>query len=175
MDAIQFKEVNATYGANQAEYVGLPGHQGGAPTFPFTCCMQLDEQEKAHVAKTGKIWLSQLTFNHALQPIRLSTLKPVEVGPDEGQELSKGILSLRDRMRQGATTDEPEGLILPESSTDNGELKMAAAYLLTRKDMHFPESWSFAQKRKLGMLHGVEALEAAKIIIEVEMLRLKED
>ena len=74
MKPTRFEETNITYAEDQPQYIPLPGHvsEDGEATF----CFELSEEEKQQIAETGVIWLSVLTFNQPLQPIRLSTLKP---------------------------------------------------------------------------------------------------
>lgn len=89
MKPVKFPEVNATFGEGQPQYKPLP-----VLLFPdgqAISCWQLSEEEKARVAETGQIWLSQLTFNRPLQPVFMTTdkadlIKPAEV---ENQEPTK--------------------------------------------------------------------------------------
>jgi len=77
MKPIEFEEVNVVYGANQKEYIPLPCHR--TPEGEATMCMQLSEEELKQVQETGHIWVTLLTFNQALQPILLSSTKPVDL------------------------------------------------------------------------------------------------
>jgi len=74
MKPVEFKEVNLVFGAGQEEYLPLPGYieQDGT----FTMCLELTEDEIIEMVKTRKLWLSVLTFNTPLQPLRMSTQKP---------------------------------------------------------------------------------------------------
>ena len=69
MTPIKFKECNITFAKDQLEYIPLPAHidpQGKVTTcWKFTLC----ERFKALIF--GKIYLSMLTFNKPLHPLRL--------------------------------------------------------------------------------------------------------
>lgn len=70
----EFKEVNIRIAENQPEYETLPAFHNdieGSVTF----CFALNKQELDEIAKTGKIWFKQLTFNKAMNPIAMSVLK----------------------------------------------------------------------------------------------------
>lgn len=74
MKAIEFTGHNVKIAEDQPEYETLPAlfnKQEGSMTF----CFELDEPELEQVKKTGKIWIKQLTFGKALQPIGMSCLK----------------------------------------------------------------------------------------------------
>lgn len=73
MKPIKFPEHNATFGEGQPQYKPLP-----VLLFPdgqVISCWQLSDEEKARVAETGQIWLSQLTFNRPLQPVFMTVEK----------------------------------------------------------------------------------------------------
>lgn len=73
MEPLKFPECNATFGEGQPQYKPLP-----ALLFPdgqVITCWQLSDEEKARVAETGQIWLSQLTFNRPLQPVLMTVEK----------------------------------------------------------------------------------------------------
>ena len=73
MKPIKFPEHNATFGEGQPQYKPLP-----VLLFPdgqVISCWQLNDEEKARVAETGQIWLSQLTFNRPLQPVFMTVEK----------------------------------------------------------------------------------------------------
>ena len=86
MKPVKFPEFNATFGKGQPQYKPLPVLL--SPDGQAVSCWQLSEEEKARVAETGQIWLSQLTFNRPLQPVFMTVYKadlfpPAEV---ENQE-----------------------------------------------------------------------------------------
>lgn len=67
MKPVKFPEVNTIFGAGQLQYEPLP-----VLLFPdgqAISCWQLSEEEKARVAETGQIWLSQLTFWRPFRPV----------------------------------------------------------------------------------------------------------
>lgn len=92
MKPISFKEVNVTYGKGQEEYIPLPGrketHEWGAP---FTTCWKLDFIERVKVLFSGKVWLTQLTFDQNLQPVRMTVYKE-EVVEVVKNTLKKGMI-----------------------------------------------------------------------------------
>ena len=74
MTAVEFEEVNLRIAEHQDEYETLPAYHNpeeGSVTF----CFQLNKEELDEIAKTGKIYFKQLTFNKSLQPINMSTEK----------------------------------------------------------------------------------------------------
>lgn len=74
MKSVEFPEVNVRIAESQPEYETLPAFHNpeeGSMTF----CFELDEAEMEQVQRTGKIFIKQLTFNRAMQPIGGSCLK----------------------------------------------------------------------------------------------------
>lgn len=66
MKPIEFKESNVVFGKDQKEYQPLPAlkfEDGEVLT-----CWKLSWKELLRVIVTRKVWVSQLTFNHPLQP-----------------------------------------------------------------------------------------------------------
>ena len=88
MKAITFDEVNIIFGKGQEDiYQPLPSCveqncENGDNSFRATMCFELTEEEKEEIVKTGKIWLSVLTFGQPIQPIRSSILKPNPLIPN---------------------------------------------------------------------------------------------
>lgn len=99
MKAIQFPEANIQLAENQDQYETLPiwmdvdenkrpnmtmvadvsGNLSMQPTDPqghAVSCFELSEDEIAEINKTGKIYLTTLTFWQPFQPIRMSVLNP---------------------------------------------------------------------------------------------------
>lgn len=70
MKAIEFKEQNIVFGENQKEYQPLPAHveKNGIATF----CFELTEAEARKFMKSGRIFITRLTFNAPVQPIKAS-------------------------------------------------------------------------------------------------------
>lgn len=73
MKPVKFPEVNAIFGEGQPQYEPLPVLL--SPNGQAVSCWQLSEEEKARIAETGQIWLSQLTFNRPLQPVFMTVYK----------------------------------------------------------------------------------------------------
>lgn len=71
---IRFNEVNCTFAETQPQYTTLPTviELDGC----VTSCWQLTRWERIKLLFTGKIWLQQLAYGHALQPQRLLVDKP---------------------------------------------------------------------------------------------------
>lgn len=57
---------NVVIAENQDEYVSLPAHV--FPNGMVCCCLELSKEEIEEIARTGKIYVSHLTFNTSLQP-----------------------------------------------------------------------------------------------------------
>lgn len=73
MNAVDFQGVNVTYAKDQPEYNPLPAMRIPTPMGEVITCWELSDEELEYVMKTKRIYLSQLTFNSALQPIRMMT------------------------------------------------------------------------------------------------------
>lgn len=74
MTAVEFEEVNLRIAEKQDQYETLPAFHNpeeGSVTF----CFQLNKEELDEIAKTGKIWFKQLTFNGPMIPVSMSTEK----------------------------------------------------------------------------------------------------
>ena len=71
MKPVEFEGQNAIYGSGQPEYLPLPAHRDKDGT--VTTCWELTPEELEEVKKSGKIWLSQMTFNRPLQPVNMFT------------------------------------------------------------------------------------------------------
>jgi hypothetical protein len=77
MQPVEFPQQTAILAKDQPQYTPLPVHVGPPEEgYPMTACLELSEEEKAEIAATGKFWLTQITFGHPFQPIRLSTQNP---------------------------------------------------------------------------------------------------
>lgn len=77
MKPISFPEQNAVFAKNQPQYLPLPSYK-----FPksdegrIAFVWKMDWRERLKVLFTGKIWHEVLTFNHPLQPQKVSVVKP---------------------------------------------------------------------------------------------------
>jgi hypothetical protein len=70
MTPVTFKGQNIVFGENQAEYQPLPALKvPNDPQGSVITCWELSPEEIEEVKLTGKIYLNQLTFNQALQPV----------------------------------------------------------------------------------------------------------
>lgn len=84
MKAVEFNGHNVVYAKDQPEYLPLPAHR--SKEGEVTTCWELSFLERLKVLWTGRVYLTQLTFNEPLQPVRMSVTNEVE--PSE-IELSK--------------------------------------------------------------------------------------
>jgi len=90
MEPVQFPEVNKTYGADQKEYLPLPGFFNKAdPARAFTTKWKLSPEELAEVQRTGHVWLTIMTYGRPLQPILFQTVDPFELGRQEEKAASQ--------------------------------------------------------------------------------------
>ena len=64
-----------TFAKDQPEYVPLPSHR--TPDGTVTTRWRLTWKERLLVAFGGSLWLQVLTFNRALQPVKLSAECPI--------------------------------------------------------------------------------------------------
>jgi hypothetical protein len=74
MTSVTFEEANLKIAEHQDEYETLHAHHNpkeGSITF----CFQLNKEELDEIARTGRIYFKQLTFNQPMQPIAMSTEK----------------------------------------------------------------------------------------------------
>jgi len=73
MEILKFKECNITYAKDQPEYRALPARKNNDGE--ILTCWSPSIRERIKILFTGKIWVSVLTFNKPLQPIKISTEK----------------------------------------------------------------------------------------------------
>lgn len=73
-----FEEANITFAKDQKEYIPLPALAFGDEYGQVITCWQMTPEELAQVAKTGKVWLTMLTFNQPLQPVMLHGAEPFQ-------------------------------------------------------------------------------------------------
>lgn len=69
MRAIDFKGTNCVYAENQSQYIDLPVHK--TPDGVATSCWKLSFVERIKVLFKGKIYLSVMTFDKPLQPLKM--------------------------------------------------------------------------------------------------------
>ncbi len=87
MIPIKFDEMNTTYATDQPEYLPLPVclFSDGE----VISCWQLSLFERFKILFTGKLWISNLTFNAALQP-QLPTIDKPEQFKTKFKEIKNG-------------------------------------------------------------------------------------
>ncbi len=77
MTPVTFKGSNIVFGENQPEYQPLPACKFKDQQGTVVTCWELSKEEIEEVLNSGKIYLSQLTFNQALQPVILNVSNPI--------------------------------------------------------------------------------------------------
>ncbi len=73
MIPVEFKECNTVYAKDQPEYLPLPVYK--ADNGKVISCWQMNFIERIKALITGKVYLKILTFNHPLQPLKMSISK----------------------------------------------------------------------------------------------------
>ena len=63
----EFPQQNTVFAKDQPEYLPLPAHRTSSGI--VTSCWSMTWRERLSVLWTGELYITQLTFNHALQPI----------------------------------------------------------------------------------------------------------
>ncbi len=76
MKPIKFKKQNTVYAETQPEYISLPAYKESDGC--VTCCWKLTIRERFKMLFTGKPWVSLLTFNRPLQPIKPMVCNPLK-------------------------------------------------------------------------------------------------
>lgn len=72
---MKFPEMNTIFAETQPEYTSLPTVR--EPDGCVTSCWKLTWLERIKLLFTGKVWVQQLTFSMALQPLRVAVDKPI--------------------------------------------------------------------------------------------------
>ena len=70
MKPIEFKECNTVYAKDQPEYLPLPVYK--SDDGKVVSCWKMSFLERVKIFFTGKLYLMNLTFNHPLQPQKIS-------------------------------------------------------------------------------------------------------
>ncbi len=65
------------FAKDQPEYITLPSFRTGDPDGRVVTRWRLTFRERLRILLTGDLWLSLLTFNHPLQPVKLDTECPI--------------------------------------------------------------------------------------------------
>lgn len=76
MKPIEFPEQNIVFAKDQPQYLQLPAHVVDEPEGRVISCWQLTEEEILEILMSGKLWITQMSFNEKLQPIRPQTGSP---------------------------------------------------------------------------------------------------
>ena len=80
MKPIEFKQANRRIAESQDEYLTLPAFVNETETISL---WRLDWKERMRILFSGKLWLRQMNFGHALQP-QLPTIEhPFERPSDD--------------------------------------------------------------------------------------------
>lgn len=87
MEIIKFEGMNCVFAEGQPTYRPLPAYRNRDGV--VISCWQLSPEELAEVARTGRLWVSVLTFNRPLQPMRLDTDRPAII--DEEREEKRDL------------------------------------------------------------------------------------
>jgi len=72
MKPMEFRGVNCVYAKDQSEYLPLPAQKtedGAVKT-----CWKLSLKERLTILFKGKLYLTILTFNKPLQPVKLTVI-----------------------------------------------------------------------------------------------------
>lgn len=75
MTPVQFPQANIVLAKDQPEYNPLPAFFDMQGT--MVTAWQMDEDERKEFLRTGRIYLTQLTFGKPFQPVRLSIDCPI--------------------------------------------------------------------------------------------------
>lgn len=86
MEPVSFKEQNVVYGKGQEQYKELPGFRNKSDYAEFVSCWKIPFWQRFRVLITGKMWLTQCTFNKPLTPVNMSTEKPEFVVEQKEEE-----------------------------------------------------------------------------------------
>lgn len=73
MKPLEFSEQTTVWAKNQPPYLPLPAYTDERETITL---WGLTWRERLRVLFTGRLWLRQLNFGHALQPQAPSTVSP---------------------------------------------------------------------------------------------------
>ena len=77
MKPITFKEKNVVFAENQPEYLPLPAFKDSGEQGHVITCWKFTFRERLRILFGKNLWFSTLTFHKPLQPIHLTTDKPV--------------------------------------------------------------------------------------------------
>ena len=84
MNTVDFPETNLDIAKDQPQYQPIRAFRDPSePQGRLVFCWELSAEERAEVARTGRVWHQVLTFNWPLQPQMLSVEKPEMAPPRE--------------------------------------------------------------------------------------------
>lgn len=86
MEPIEFEEANVVFGKDQPPYLPLPAYCDDVQGGRIFHCWQLSWWERFKILFTGRLWISVLTFNKKLQPIKPMADNPFYVEGDAVEE-----------------------------------------------------------------------------------------
>ena len=89
MTPTNFNGANAEFGANQENVNPLPCFYDGKNL--VVSRWELTQAERREVLQTGRLFIGQMTFGQALQPILPSVHNPIEVAGAEGVKEKREI------------------------------------------------------------------------------------
>lgn len=79
-----------TFAKDQPGYNPLPAFRAEGREGAVITRWRLSDEERKFIADGGDIWLTQLTFNNPLQPVKLTAECPVVVGDVPGGLYERG-------------------------------------------------------------------------------------
>jgi hypothetical protein len=74
MTPVTFPEANVVYAKDQPPYLPLPARREADGT--VVSCWRLSFRERVKALFSGRVYLTMLTFNRPLQPVKLGTEAP---------------------------------------------------------------------------------------------------
>ena len=77
MTPTTFPEANVVIAENQEPYLPLPALACGDNMGTLLMCWEVTPEEAEVLHRTGKLWVTCLTFNQPIQPLHFSVDKPV--------------------------------------------------------------------------------------------------
>ena len=84
MKPYKFEQANIAFAVDQDEYLTLPAFLDVNDHFGrVISCWQPSFLERLQILFTGKVWVSQLTFNQRLQPQRVDAQSPFMTDPTD--------------------------------------------------------------------------------------------
>ena len=76
MKPVHFSESNVVFAKDQPQHLQLPAYK--TPDGTVITCWQMTFFERFKLLLAGKMWLTLLTFNTPLQPLKPSIDKPMD-------------------------------------------------------------------------------------------------